>query len=272
MSDDKTPPAANGAAATDADVNITAPEEDHPDSAVVPKLRSKIQLLEQDLVNGKLKIKHLEDEISSHESDKRALTSIAARASELETQFSSLQHDLISSASDLKRKVIEFEAKERENVEKMSVIEFERNLLLEMLKESEEKMREFQTGKAHEIEVLVERLKECEAEQRKNSDRISKLEARDQARDRELADEFSELEAIERRIEDNLSDLEEQDRKIADMLSESEAIERKVADELSKLEARDRELADELSCLEAIEREKCELEAREREKRIKLIN
>ncbi|GJW55471.1 hypothetical protein Tco_0099556 [Tanacetum coccineum] len=230
MSDVKTPPAANGAAATDADVNITAPEEDHPDSAVVPKLRSKIQLLEQDLVNGKLKIKHLEDEISSHESDKRALTSIAARASELETQFSSLEHDLISSASDLKRKVIEFEAKERENVEKMSVIEFERNLLLEMLKESEEKMREFQTGKARKIEVLLDKLKECEAEQRKNSDRISKLEARDQARDRELADE------------------------------------------LSKLEARDRELADELSCFEAIEREKCELEARERKKRIKLIH
>ncbi|GKE79598.1 hypothetical protein Tco_1545718, partial [Tanacetum coccineum] len=93
MSDDKTPPAANGAAATDANVNIniniTAPEEDHPDSAVVPNPMSKIQLLEQDLVNAKLKIKHLEDD-----------------------------------------------------------------LLLEMLKESEEKMREFQTGKARKIEVL----------------------------------------------------------------------------------------------------------------------
>ncbi|GJU58020.1 hypothetical protein Tco_1235786, partial [Tanacetum coccineum] len=55
------------------DVNITAPEEDHPDSPVIPKLMSKIQLLEQDLVNDKLKIKRLEDEISSHESDKRAL-------------------------------------------------------------------------------------------------------------------------------------------------------------------------------------------------------
>ncbi|GKA60928.1 hypothetical protein Tco_0760335 [Tanacetum coccineum] len=55
------------------DVNITAPEEDHPDSPVIPKLMSKIQVLEQGLVNDKLKIKRLEDEISSHESDKRAL-------------------------------------------------------------------------------------------------------------------------------------------------------------------------------------------------------
>ncbi|GJS98558.1 ribosomal protein L21e [Tanacetum coccineum] len=169
----ETPPAANGAAATDADVNITAPEEDHPDSAVVPKLRAKIQLLEQDLVNDKLKIKHLEDEISSHESDKRALNSIAASASELEIQFSSLQHDLISSASDLKRKLVEFEAKERENVE----IEFERNLLLEKLKEYEEKVRELQIVTARKFEVLLEKLKECEAKQRENSDKLSELEA-----------------------------------------------------------------------------------------------
>nr|GEV45171.1 hypothetical protein [Tanacetum cinerariifolium] len=128
-------------------------------------------------------------------------------ASELETQFSSLQHDLISSASDLKRKIIEFEAKERENVE----IEFERNLLLEKLKEREEKMRELQIVTARKFQVLLDKLKECEAKQRENSDK------------------------------------------------------------LSELEARDRELADELSCLEAIKREKCEPDAREREKRIKLM-
>ncbi|GKD75981.1 hypothetical protein Tco_1334263 [Tanacetum coccineum] len=254
MSDDRTPPAANGAAATDADVNITAPEEDHPDSAVVPKLRAKIQVLEQDLVNDKLKIKHLEDEISSHESDKRALNSIAASASELEIQFSSLQHDLISSASDLKRKLVEFEAKERENVE----IEFERNLLLEKLKEYEEKVRELQIVTARKFEVLLEKLKECEAKQRENSDKLSELEAGDHKR----KDKISELKARQRKIDDKLSESEARKRKIVDKLSELKARKRKIVDKLNERDAIGRKISDKIS----------ELEAREREKRIKLIH
>ncbi|GJS63626.1 hypothetical protein Tco_0678190 [Tanacetum coccineum] len=211
MPDDKTPPAANGAAATDANVNIniTAPEEDHPDSAVVPNPMSKIQVLEQDLVNAKLKIKHLEDEISSHESDKRALTSIASKTSELETQFSSLQHDLISSASEF-----------------------------------EEKMREFQTGKARKIEVLLDKLKECE-------DGISELKAIK----RQIADNLTEQEAIDRHIADMLSDLEPRERKIGDMLSEVKARERGMADQLSELKAINREIADHLSEVKAMKRE-----------------
>nr|GEU96384.1 hypothetical protein [Tanacetum cinerariifolium] len=84
-------------------------------------------------------------------------------------------------------------------------------LMLLVAQEREEKMRELQIVTARKFQVLLEKLKECEAKQRENSDK------------------------------------------------------------LSELEARDRELADELSCLEAIKREKCKSDAREREKRIKLM-
>lgn len=154
----------------DVNVQISSPEKDSGDTTnqTIQKLMQKISILEQEkqsLVkeneSSEVKIKKLEDEIQSSESDKRALSSIAARASDLETEVSRLQHDLISSMSDsqesnnevveLKRVVEKLKACEVENLEKIDVIEKERNLLLERvneyvdkLNESESRVREFE--------------------------------------------------------------------------------------------------------------------------------
>ncbi|XP_071698299.1 peroxisomal and mitochondrial division factor 2-like [Rutidosis leptorrhynchoides] len=158
----------------DVNVEITTSEQDLEDTAnqTIQKLMQKISVLEQEkhsLVNDNqssaVKIKQLEDEIQSSESDKRALSSIAARASDLETEVSRLQHDLISSMSDsqesnnevveLKQVIEKLKLSESENLEKIDVIEKERNLLLERLNEHAEKYKETES-RCREFEKKIE--------------------------------------------------------------------------------------------------------------------
>ncbi|GJS50065.1 hypothetical protein Tco_0600186 [Tanacetum coccineum] len=127
----------------------------------------------------------------------------------------------------------------RENVE----IEFERNLLLEKLKEYEEKVRELQIVTARKFEVLLEKLKECEAKQRENSDKLSELEAGD----RERKDKISELKARQRKIDDKLSESEARRRKIVDKLSELKARKRKIVDKLNERDAIGRKISDKIN-------------------------
>ncbi|PWA66283.1 tropomyosin-related protein [Artemisia annua] len=210
---DEAPPAANGAA-SDLDIEITSTEHASDEAAVNQKLISKISLLEQDLVNEKVKLKHLEDEVSGHESDKRALSSIAARASELETQVSRLQHDLISSMSDgqeANAEVSNLKRKGRENEAKLSVIENERNLLLEKVKESEERFNESESEKARKIEVLGNKISEFEAKERENAEKIEALVEKlrvSEAKEREKADKVDTLMEKLKESENKISELE----------------------------------------------------------------
>ncbi|KAK1408074.1 hypothetical protein QVD17_39706 [Tagetes erecta] len=225
--------AVNGGGA-DVDVEIASKEYDSDGNMnqTIEKLMQKLVILEQqkkqlvdDTNSAAEKIKQLEDAILSSESDKRALSSIAARAAELETEVSRLQHDLISSMSEgqesnaelaeLKRVVEELKKSESEKTEKIDVIDKERKLLLDRLnqvsdrlKESENQIRELEK----KIEVFeMERNQKLKAEE----DAASKIREKDEqiANLNRLIDELKS-EVVKNRADNELSKKEKEEVEI----------------------------------------------------------
>lgn len=192
----------NGGGA-DADVEIASKEYDSDGNMnqTIEKLMQKLEILEQqkkqlvdDTNSAAEKIKQLEDAILSSESDKRALSSIAARAAELETEVSRLQHDLISSMSEgqesnaelaeLKRVVEELKKSESEKTEKIDVIEKERNLLLERLNEVSDRLKDSE-NQIRELEKKIEGFEMKESDQKieklkVEEDAIAKIREKDE--------------------------------------------------------------------------------------------
>ncbi|KAI3520416.1 hypothetical protein L1887_09824 [Cichorium endivia] len=203
----------NGAGA-DVDVEIAAKEEksDGTMNQTVEKLMQKLAILEQEkqeLINGKElateRIKELEDEIKMSESDKRALSSIAARAAELETEVSRLQHDLISSISDgqesnaelseLKRVVEELKKSESEKEEKLDVIENERNLLLERLNKEAEKLKD-EENQIRELEKKIEGF-----ETRESIHKSERLKVEEEAKAK-ISEKDEQIQSLSRMIDE----------------------------------------------------------------------
>lgn len=137
--------------AVDADLPVTT-------NSGIRNLIQKISVLEQEkqeLMYAKQsatqKIEELKREIFRSKSDKQTLDSIAARAAELETEVSRLQHDLISSAtegqeanaelSELKQVAERLKKSKSEKTNKITVIENETNLLLERLNKDTERLK-----------------------------------------------------------------------------------------------------------------------------------
>lgn len=133
----------------------------------IKKLTAEIEELKNDHAWKKEKLGEMENELERSDEAKKALEAIAARAVELETEVSRLQHDLISAMSEgeeankevveLKREV---ESLKKEKLEsEKRVRELERKLGVLEVKEIEEKSK-----KVRIEEEMRERIDEKERE------------------------------------------------------------------------------------------------------------
>lgn len=115
----------------------------------IKKLTAEIEELKNDDAGKKEKLGEMEKEIERSDEGKKALEAIAARAVELETDVSRLQHDLISAMSEVEegnKEVIELkrevETLKNEKVEsEKRVRELERKVGVLEVKEIEEKSK-----------------------------------------------------------------------------------------------------------------------------------
>nr|XP_043635916.1 peroxisomal and mitochondrial division factor 1-like [Erigeron canadensis] len=230
----------NGDSAADIEITTSEENSDEATNQTIQKLMQKVSILEQEkqsLVNESqttaVKIKQLEEAIESSESDKRALSSIAARASELETEVSRLQHDLISSLSDsqdsnnelteLKKVVEELRESEAKKSERIEVIEKERELLLKKLEENVEKLSVSERRVAElEKEVVakeesvvrsrkaVEELQLVVTESRGEVEKAEKvkveLKSKVKALEERVGELVKELEAVKKAVQENVEE------------------------------------------------------------------
>ncbi|PIN05458.1 hypothetical protein CDL12_22001 [Handroanthus impetiginosus] len=118
----------------------------------------------------------LKNQVEKAELESKALGAVAARAAELETEVSRLQHDLVSAMSDLqessgelsdlKRELEGRESSEKEKDVKLEAVEMEKGLLVakvEKLVGVESSLRCELEGKENEIQVLKKNVEELEA-------------------------------------------------------------------------------------------------------------
>ncbi|XP_052179071.1 peroxisomal and mitochondrial division factor 1-like [Diospyros lotus] len=165
----------------------------------IKKLKEETEKLESDKAE-------LKKEVEQSEAEKKTLQSVAARAAELETDVSRMQHDLITSMSDadeankeiseLKILVEELKKSEAEKESKAMVLEKERNLLLERLHKDGEQMKAMTESKVRELEKKLEALEgreSVEKSERINIEREAKVK---------LNDKDKEIQQLKKSIED----------------------------------------------------------------------
>ncbi|XP_031257317.1 peroxisomal and mitochondrial division factor 2 [Pistacia vera] len=90
----------NGVASTETENQTAESFYDLGQDNKIAELTRKTEALEEENREMKERIKKLTIEIEGSEEDKRVFESIAARAVELETEVSRLQHDLITAMSE----------------------------------------------------------------------------------------------------------------------------------------------------------------------------
>ncbi|XP_059664923.1 peroxisomal and mitochondrial division factor 2 [Cornus florida] len=218
-------------------------------------MRERVVKLSEEIKGLESEKEEMKREIDQSVADRRALESIAARAAELETEVSRLQHDLISSmtegeeakleVSELKRAVEELRRSDSENGLKVEVLEKERNLLLERVgkeAENESQIRDLEkkieTLEARESTQNVERIKieeeargmidERESEIRQLKKWVEELDSKGLKSGLEierLKKEKEELQIMKNELE---ALLKKSDRKTKEMESKIEKLEKEL--------------------------------------------
>lgn len=183
----------------------------------INKLKEEIKGLESDKAE-------LKREVERSESDKRALESISARAYELETEVSRLQHDLITSVNEgeesgrevvqLRREVEEL----KKNELKAELFEKERDMLLEMIDKDAVRVRELE-GKIDEKEDEIRKMKKLIEDR-------DLIVAKNGVEMERVKKEREELEGLLRKAERKGKEMEE---KVGELRKELEASERMIS-------------------------------------------
>ncbi|CAK9176427.1 unnamed protein product [Ilex paraguariensis] len=178
------------------------------------------------------KIEGLETEKLELEKDKaelkkemETLSYIAARAADLETEVSRLQHQLIESqeanaeSAELNRVIEELKERERDKGLILEAVEKERNLLLQSREQREGKIGELEgriSEREGEIRVLNEKIGELEGLVMKNRLEIEKEEKERE----ELEIVKNELEGLLKKSESRVKEMEKKVRLLEEELGE----------------------------------------------------
>lgn len=164
----------------------------------IKKLTVEIEKLRSDEAELKEKVKDLEKEIQGSEEDKRALGAIAARAAELETEVSRLQHDLITAMAEgdsATKEVAELKGELGEKGAKIESLENDVESLKTAKAESEIRVRELERKiGVLEVKETEERSKRIRAEEEVR-ERVEGLEEQER-QIAELKKVVVELEAL----------------------------------------------------------------------------
>ncbi|XP_062105762.1 peroxisomal and mitochondrial division factor 2-like [Humulus lupulus] len=135
----------------------------------IKKLTIEIEKGRSDESELKERLREMEKEIESFEEDKKALGAIAARAADLETEVSRLQHDLITAMSEggaASAEVEELKRVLREKEAKIGSIESEVESLKTTKAESEKRVRELERKiGVLEMKEIEEKSKRVRAEE-----------------------------------------------------------------------------------------------------------
>lgn len=187
----------------------------------IQKLTDEIEALKTDRVE-------LNREIERSESDKKALESIAARAVELETELSRLQHDFAEATHDsaeanfeleqLKKVLLEVKKNELEKEVKLETLEKEKLLLLEKMERETEENKQLRLESGNRIHDLKQRLSAIEGRSDNIISEKTKVEEEASARISEMDKENLRLKKEINRLESefeksNLEKKEEQKKR-----------------------------------------------------------
>ncbi|GAV65173.1 hypothetical protein CFOL_v3_08688 [Cephalotus follicularis] len=175
------------------------------------EIKERIERLAADMeeVKGreeemKERLRFMESETEESEDDKKVLESIAARAADLETEVSRLQHDLISTLSEVEEANVEISALKRVLGEKDGKIE-----VLEREIEGLRKDKADNERKERELERKLGVLEVREIEERSKRIRVEEeMRERIDEKEREVSGFKKKVEGLEFEVANNWKELE----------------------------------------------------------------
>ncbi|XP_044504119.1 peroxisomal and mitochondrial division factor 1-like [Mangifera indica] len=222
----------NGVASTETENQTAESFYDLDQENQIAELTRKTEVLEEENREMKENIKNLTIEIEGSEEDKKVFESIAARAFELETEVSRLQHDLITAMSagdEAIAEVAELKTNLREKVVKLEGLEKEIDGLKSEKADSEKKVRELErkigTLEVRELEEKSKRVR-VEEELREKIDEkeseISGFKKKVKDLESELDKWKVEKKSVEGSLKESVSKSKEMEVKISELEKEIE--------------------------------------------------
>ncbi|KAK9284375.1 hypothetical protein L1049_023546 [Liquidambar formosana] len=178
---------------------------------MIKKSTVEIEGLRSGEAKMKERLGEMEREIERSESDKKALEAVAARAMELETEVSRMQHDLISAMSDGDEANAEVKELKRMLEEKgLSIESLEREKeRLEIVVEEAKKAKAMSDSKVRELEKRIEDMKERESDGKSEKVRVEEeAKARNEEKEREICGLKKGIEKLESAIAKSALELE----------------------------------------------------------------
>ncbi|KAJ0110406.1 hypothetical protein Patl1_01468 [Pistacia atlantica] len=218
----------NGVASTETENQTAESFYDLGQDNKIAELTRKTEALEKENREMKERIKKLTIEIEGSEEDKRVFESIAARAVELETEVSRLQHDLITAMSEgdeANAEVAELKKSLGEKGVKLEGLEKEIDGLKSEKADSEKKVRE--------LERKVGTLEVRELEEKSKRVRVEE-EMREKIDDKER-----EISGFKKKVNDLESELDKwtvEKKSVEESLKESESKSKEMEAKISELE------------------------------------
>ncbi|KAJ4729049.1 peroxisomal and mitochondrial division factor 2-like [Melia azedarach] len=216
--------------------NFFDPDQDNH----VTELTKEMESLELENQEMKERIKKLTIEMEGSEEDKRVFESIAARAVELETEVSRLQHDLVTAMSEGEEataEVAELKKVLAENGVKLEGLEKEVDGLKKDKAESEKKVRELERKvgllEVREMEERSKRLRVEEEMREKLDDKekeISGFRKKVDDLEGELDKWKSEKNSVEQTLKESESKSDAMEEKILQLQKEIEEAEKVISE------------------------------------------